>query len=232
MPTTTMPPSFASLAALARKQKSVAARNPHTEGNVLHLIDFERDGRRIVRAGFPEPDELLEAVMAGAPKVAADAILIAADSFNTLKTGDEGLINPITGKKWELGDMNEIAEQDLAVERGILGEGIILMRFERDGNWIAGTLGYTYDRRRRRFRWDKTTYWTGAESDAKAEQLDMQARFPAVARQAFAQELAIAAYGRATTDAARDLVSRMQHRLDVEFAREIEEVGLLLEGPF
>lgn len=232
MPTTTMPASLAALAALARKQKSVAVRNPYTEGEVLHLVDFERDGRIIVRAGFPEPDELLEAVLAGVPRVAADAVVIAADSFTTTKTGDAGLINPITGKKWELGDMNEIAEKDLAVERGILAEGLALMRFERDGSWIAGTLGYTFDRRRRRFRWEKTCYWIGAESDAKAEELEMQARFPAVARKAFAQQLGVAAYGRARTDAERDLVDRMQHRLDVEFAHEIDDMGLLIEGPF
>lgn len=232
MPTTTMPASFASLAAVARKQKSVAARNPHTEGEVLHLVDFERGSRRIVRAGFVEPDELLEAVLIGVPKVAADAVVIAADSFTTVKTGDKGLINPITGKKWELGDMNEIAEKDLAVERGILAEGLALMRFERGGSWIAGTLGYTFDRRRQRLRWDKASYWTGAESDARAEQLEMQARFPTVAREAFARQLGIAAYGRPTTDETRDLVDRTQHRLDVEFAREVDSLGLLIEGPF
>lgn len=228
----TMPASLAPLAALAKKQKALAARNPHTKGEVLHLIDFERGGRRIVRAAFPEPEELLDAMMTGAPMVAADAVCVAADSFTTVKAGDAGLVNPITGKKWELGDMNEIAAKDLAVERGILAEGITLMRFHRDGSWIAGVLGYTFDRRRRLFRWDKASHWNGVESDAMAEKLDMRARFPNVAREAFAQELGIAAYGRATTDAERELVSRMQHRLDVEFARVVEETGVLLEGPF
>jgi hypothetical protein len=234
MPTTTMPASLASLAGLARKQKSIAARNPYTQGEILHLMDFERAGRRIVRAGFPEPDGLLGAMLVGAPMVAADAITIAADTFATVKTGDAGLINPITGKKWKLGDMNEIAEKDLAIERGLLVEGLSFMRFERSGHWCAGTLKYVYDRRRRRIRWGEASYWDGDESDRKAEELEMQARFPAVAREAFAKELGTAVYGRPTTDRTRDLVDRMQHRLDVEFARQIENdtIGLLLEGPF
>jgi hypothetical protein len=232
MPTTKMPASLASLTALAKKQKSIAARNPYTQGEVLHLIDFERDGRRIVRAGFPEPDGLLKAMLVGAPSLAADAITIAADTFTTVRTGDKGLINPITGKKWKLGDMSEIAQKDLAIERGILLEGLSLMRFERDGGWSAGTLKYVFDKRRRRVKWEEMVFWDGAESDIKAAELDMQARFPAVAREAFAQEIGVAVYGRPTTDRTRDLVDRMQHHLDVAFAREIEGEGLLLEGPF
>jgi hypothetical protein len=232
MPTTTMPASLAPLAALARKQKSIAARNPHTQGEILHLIDFERDGRRIVRAGYPEPEGLLKAMLVGAPSLAADAITIAADTFATVETGDKGMINPITGKKWKLGDMSEIAQKDLAVERGILIEGLSLMRFERDGHWYAGTLKYIYDRRRQRIKWGEAAYWDGAESDRKAAELDMQARFPAVARDAFAQEVGVSVYGRPTTDRTRDLVDRMQHHLDVAFAREIEGDALLLEGPF
>jgi hypothetical protein len=232
MPTTAMPASLAALTALAKKQKSLAARNPLTEGEVLHLVDFERGGRRIVRAGFPDPDVLLEAVMAGVPQVAADAVVIVADSFATARGGDKAEINPITGKRWELGDMNEIAEKDLAVERGILIEGLTVMRFERDGNWLAGTLAYTFDRSRRRIRWGETSYWTGAESDARAEQLDLEARFPKVARKAFTQELAIAVYGQSDTDEERDLLGSVQHRLDVEFAHGIDDTGLLLAGPF
>jgi hypothetical protein len=232
MPTTTMPASLSHLASLARKQKSIAARNPHTQGEVLHLVDLERDGRRIVRLAFPEPEELLEAVTTGVPMLAADAVTIAADTYATVNTGDKALINPITGKKWQLGDMNEIAQKDLAVERGILVEGLSLMRFERDGFWLAGTLKYTYDRRRRRIKWGEAVYWDGAESDRKSEELQMQARFPAVIRRAFTKELGVAVYGRPTTDEDRDLVDRLQHRLDVEYAREIEQIALLLEGPF
>jgi len=231
VPTISMPPSLAPLVALARKQKGVAVKNPHTNGEVLHFIDFERDGVRVIRAGWRQPDEILACMRVGVPLLAADAVIIAADSYCSTGTGERATVNPITGKQWKLGDMDEIAHNDLAVERGLIAEGISVMRFERRGGWVAGTLPYTHDRNRRRLRWGQASYYYGTESDRLAEELDMQARFPALAREAFEHQVAASLYA----EVGGDMVVRtdgLQHGFDLEMVRQIDEQdGVVLEAP-
>ncbi len=228
--TPTVPAEFRDIVALARRQKSVAIRNRHTKGAVLHIIDFERSGRRIVRAGWPTPEGVLATMSVGVPMLGADAVTVAADSY--VAAGERGVaeVNPITGKDWRLGDMDEIAEKDMAIERGLISEGISLMRFERSGRWSAGSLAYVHDRARNRLVWGDLEFQTHSDQ-MKDEALQVGARFPSVAQESFARQTSmdlLDAIGEPDHD-----VDGFQHRMDVAFARQIKERGgALLEAPF
>jgi hypothetical protein len=164
-----MPPTMRTLAKLMKVEKTRSVR----EGtNPSHLVDVYRDGRRILRVGMGEPDDAVMVLYNAPGAMFADQINVAADSWEARTE-----TNPITGKSWELGDMDQIAREDLGLHRGILREGIMLMSFDRDGEGWAGRHFYTHDRETNRITWEPEPVSMNAEGG----------RFPAVAKDGFAR---------------------------------------------
>ena len=164
-----MPPSVRVLAKLIKAEKTRSVR----EGtNPSHLVDVYRDGRRILRVGMNEPDDAVTVLYNAPGAMFADRINVAADSWEARTE-----TNPITGKAWVLGDMEQIAQEDLGLHRGILREGIMLMSFTRDGTAWAGRHFYTHDRDANRITWEPEPVAMNSEGG----------RFPAVAKDGFAR---------------------------------------------
>lgn len=217
---TSMHPLLADLAAYARRAKERAVRTGHNGGEMTSVVDFERAGQRICRIATAkvDPDEVLTLVWNGVPVTAADAVTCAMDAY-----GSPRRANPVTGKQWEFGDMDSIANHDAGIERGLLYEGIAINRFERAGprEGLTGTLDYTRrGPRRDRIEWTDHNWVANAEIEDMAAGTDHNSgRFPRVAREAFERTtlmaMAVEAYGGVVP--AGESAAKSQRCVDVSF---------------
>jgi hypothetical protein len=114
------------------------------------VIEFHRQGKLIIRA-YGDIEGVLMAIGAGVPGLAADSVLLVSDSY--AYSGASNAINPITGKHWEIGDMERMAREDAAVERGLLTELLIAHYEARPGDTWQGSLPYKL--KGRRLVWDE-----------------------------------------------------------------------------
>jgi hypothetical protein len=144
---------------MARVEKERAVRSSRA-GETLHYVEVHRDGRRVLCVGVPDPPDVLGLLNSAPAVMCADSVGIAVDSW-----GADGPTNPISGKRWELGDMEKIVEQDLGLARGLVREQLTVMGFERGGGEACGQLFYTHDREAR-------TIWWGADAFEPGEAID------------------------------------------------------------
>jgi hypothetical protein len=219
---TSLPTQFADIAAAAQRVKIRAVRRGES---FPHLLDVERDGRRLLRVGCcSTSDKFLAVIAAAIPVAAADAVTIAMDVWGSPRAVGAAATNPITGKPWELGDMDRMARMDAGVERGLLVESIHLMRYERSGDWTGGSLAYIHDRDTDALVWGDHTFWNGPQVEEQAATMGMTqtGRFPSVLAKAFAERPAIDILGRPAKPHERKLVAQAQRQFDRGLADEID----------
>jgi hypothetical protein len=149
-------------------------RDPKAE--IPCIVEFHRDDRLICRA-CGDIEEILPVLASAISCYVADAVLFVSDAYG-YKAPDAGHINPITGKPWDIGDMERIATMDAGVERGLIQEMLMVHYEQRPGDVIwQGTVAYQLKSAGRRHRWvhwdDEAIY----ESQETVERRD-EARIP------------------------------------------------------
>jgi hypothetical protein len=198
----------------AEKSRSVRKGQPSR-----HLVDLYRNGKRILRVGVFDAEDLLEIMWQGPGAMVADQIAIAADAFKSAST-----VNPITGEPWGPGGMQRAAQEDLALHRGLVDEEIYLACWRRDGTSHIASMPYTHDTKRRRVKW--------APIDTHSDMTGMTGRFPHVARDAFAQQTVIDAaieqLGPPPDDVDLDAVAQ---QCAVEWVLTLPPSIVVIEGP-
>jgi hypothetical protein len=163
-----LPPTLRLLAALMRVEKTRAVRS--ADGQVMHHVDAYRKGERVFRVAVPNPEDCLNVLYNAPGAIGVDYLVVGADVWSAKGGG-----NPITGREWEIGDMDRIAKNDLGLHRGILGEHIGLWGFERGGTTVTAMMGYDHDRSHSRITW----------STPEILESSGIGRFPRVAREGF-----------------------------------------------
>lgn len=201
-----VPVEFRALLGEMRRWKSVTVRRGALD-DVLHILEFGRDGRRIIRAAVNDADVLLAIITKTIPAIAADWVAMGMDAYRFSKATLEATdTNPITGRPWEHGDMARIAAMDAGVERGIISETLHFLHATRDGRWLGGDIPYRIDKRRGRPIYESFTTWNGEGLTGVFG--DKRARFPRVIHEAFAhptsvQMVVAAKYGHTDEDTLR-----------------------------
>jgi hypothetical protein len=198
----------------AEKSRSVRKGQPSR-----HLVDLYRNGKRILRVGVFDAEDLLEIMWQGPGAMVADQIAIAADAFKSAST-----VNPITGEPWGPGGMQRAAQEDLALHRGLVDEEIYLACWRRDGTSHIASMPYAHDTKRRRVKW--------APIDTDYSRDKVTGRFPHVARDAFAQQTVIDAaieqLGPPPDDVDLDAVAQ---QCAVEWVLTLPPSIVVIEGP-
>ena len=97
-----IPPTVRALAYFVRGQKNRSVR--HADGQIPHVVDVYRRDRLIVRVAVPTADDCLSLVYNTPGALTADYLVMGIDAWIAT-----GAINPVTGKRWQFGDMDTLA---------------------------------------------------------------------------------------------------------------------------
>lgn len=230
-----VPPELAQLAELARRNK-VSALRRDPEAAIWHLVEFERDGGRVMRFACCTAEDMYCAVTEGIPALAADAVGLAVDVWTMDVESPTDPRNPVTDKPLRLGDMDEIADLGHVVgdvgEQNLLRECLQFIRVERSGTWQITTLPYENNRKRRRIKWSPPENVDVDSIRKLAAKRGHGMRMVDEIEEAFAKRTAASTLGRAIGDHEKDLVRRFQERRDREFAIGLDSLDgfKLLEG--
>lgn len=220
-----VPPELRDLYAYLRRRKATEVRR-RAEGLPV-LIDVERDGRRLARLEAPSPEAALDVIARAPAALDAEALGVAFDAWMSTSP-----TNPVKGRDWNHGDMDEIANLDAGLERGLLREALNVNRITRaERRWTGVTLQYTHDRDRARLTWGGVI--KGEYRDDPAGPIG---RFPRVAleafaRPAFADEVARFAPDLGGPDEVAAQFKRHRRRLDVTAVRMLARWARVIEGP-
>lgn len=219
-----VPPELAQIAELARRNKAAAHRKGDPDATIWHLVDFERDGKRVMRVSCCDAEDMYYAVTEGVPALAADAVCLAVDVWSMQSGSPTDPRNPVSGQPLRLGDMDEIAKEDLGVERGLMQELLQFVRVDRSGTWRIVSLPYENDRAARRIKWGEAEEMDVGAARKLAAQRGHGMRMVDLIDEAFAAPTAASVLGRATKDHEKDLVASFQDRRDREFAIGIDSL--------
>lgn len=212
------PPTLAALGRLAHAEKERTVRRGE---EVAHFADVYRAGKRILRVAVPNADDLLNLLYNVPAPLCADHIAIAADVWDSKRP-----VNPITGEEWRLGDMGRIADHDDGVRRGLVGESIMLLGFERDGTLTTRQRRYHHDRQARTIR------WTDGPDGVEIEAVASAGRFPGVARDGFARPTAREAVFEHVDPAPEGYdVDDLLNRFAVSWVLKLPREWRIIEGP-
>ena len=159
----------------ARSMKNNAVRR--LDGDIPHLVDIYRNDARVARLAAVFTEDVLTIMYQAPGACCADRLVLAVDTW-----ASQDQINPVTGKQWEFGDMDRIAEHDLGVHRGLLMEAIGLMSFRRDETYDAMQVNYHHDRYARKITWDEPIDF-----------ISKGGRYPRVAGEGFERETIVEA---------------------------------------
>lgn len=140
-----LPPLLRSLAAAIKAEKN---RSVRTGTDPSHLVDIFRHGKRILRVAVPEPEDCLRVLYNAPGAMSADYVAVGADSWTAT-----GPTNPITGRPWEIGDMDRMVAEDLGLHRGLVTEQIMISGFARNGESPMAVIPYEHDREGATIRW-------------------------------------------------------------------------------
>lgn len=223
-----VPPELRDLVAYARRRKAVEV---HRGAEAMPVIvDLERDGRRVARFEAPSPEDALEVIARGPMALAADALGVGMDAWRSSAPA-----NPVKGRPWEFGDMDEIARLDAGLERDLLTEGLHVNRMTRaERRWVGVLVDYVHDRQRGRLT------WAGVEAVEYCDDRDAGpvGRFVRVALEAFDRppfEELVADESSARSSAEDiDAVGMFRHhrrRVDVSAVRLLAQFARVVEGP-
>lgn len=152
----------------ATQQLKNQALRSDPDATIPTVLEIHRQGRLVIRAAG-NISHLLPVMSLAVPAFASDGVLMVSDTYAAI--GQE--TNPITGQEWQMGDMNTIAEQDAAVERGLLQE-MLVAYYERRPGGRAWQATMSYRRRHgnkpaRRFLWDEMDLWAISDEDYARE---------------------------------------------------------------
>lgn len=206
----------APIRSLAAAMKAEMSRSLRLGIDPMHHIDVIRDGKRILRVGVPDPDDVLQVLYHAPGAMCADYIAVAADSW--LSTD---LTNPITGERWAAGDMAEVVHMDLGLHRGLIDEGLIILGFPRGGTPDSASLDYTRDSRTKKYRWATLTM---------VEPLD--GRFQTAAENGFARPTVIEATAEVAGPPPGDYdVGELEQKCAVSWVHQFPPRFRIIEAP-
>lgn len=209
----TMPPTLASLATRMKADKARAVRRGE---DVTHIVDVYRNGKRVLRVGVPDAEDILNLLWNAPGAMCADYIATACDAYE-----GAGATNPINGQPWRLGGMARAVEQDMALERGLVKEQITLVGFERAGATPGTCLPYKHDRGRRRIEWGTPYPYEAAGG-----------RFPLAAADGFARPTLIEEMVRIAGPVPPDYdLNELIRRASVTYALRLPDHWRVIEGP-
>jgi len=123
-------PALSTWSEEVRHLKETAVAGDHWGGDMPPIVRaYRADGTRIGEVVSPtvNRDDGLVAAMMMANVFIAEVIWMAVDARVTSEVN-----NPVTGKPWKIGEMQDLAKVGLDVS-GLLQETIVLMSFQRDG---------------------------------------------------------------------------------------------------
>jgi hypothetical protein len=182
-----VPVELRAIVAETRRLKNQFVRRGEPD-NMAHIIEFGRDGKRVIRALVDHAEVLLDIIAKTIPAVAADSVTSGMDAYRySQPTAEATDLNPITGRPWEIGDMAEIAKMDAGVERGIIGESLHFIHATRGGAWIGGDLPYRRHPKGHKVIYEGFRTWNAERLDEVFGTAVRKARFPRVIAEAFAE---------------------------------------------
>jgi hypothetical protein len=222
-----VPPELRDLYRYTRRRKAVEV---HRGAEAMPVIvDLERNGARVVRLEAPSPEDALEVMGRGPMALDADALAVGFDAWRSRSP-----TNPVKGRRWDFGDMDEIAALDAGLERGLLAEGLHINRITRaERRWTGVLVDYVHDRAQGRLT------WAGVEVVEYRDNRDEGpvGRFARVALEAFdRQPFAELVTAQAEAEGApAGFVDAMfgehRRRVDVTAVRLLAQYARVIEGP-
>lgn len=101
----------------------------------------------------PGAEEALRACWLAATAFACDTITMTTDTYMAVGDAKDGaqakdMVNPLTGKPWGRGDMQELAMHHRGVERGWITEALMTLAVNRAGDTATATAEYKLTERK------------------------------------------------------------------------------------